>query len=71
MPASQRSKIHIILDIIDMLEKKIGKPVPKEEIVVAAEEQGLKADTTEELIRRLKSEGSIFEPKINYIEKIR
>ena len=69
--ASQRSKIHIILDIIDELEKKIGKPVPKEEIIAAAEDQGLKAETTEDLLRRLKSEGSIFEPKLNYVESIK
>jgi replicative DNA helicase Mcm len=69
--ASQRSKIHILLDIIDMLEKKIGKPVPKEEIIVAAEEQGIKVNDTEELLRRLKTEGSIFEPRINYVERIR
>jgi replicative DNA helicase Mcm len=69
--ASQRSKIHILLDIIDMLEKKIGKPVPKEEIIAAAEDQGLKAETTEDLLRRLKSEGSIFEPKLNYVESIK
>ncbi len=71
VPASQRSKIHTILDIIDMLEKKLGKPVPKEEIIAAAEEQGIKAGAAEELLRRLKSEGSIFEPKLNYIERIR
>jgi replicative DNA helicase Mcm len=71
LPASQRSKIHAILDIIDMLEKKLGKPVPKEEIVATAEEQGIKAGDTEELLRRLKTEGSIFEPKINYVERIR
>jgi len=69
--ASQRSKIHILLDIIDMLEKKIGKPVPKEEIIATAEEQGIKADDTEELLRRLKTEGSIFEPRINFVERIR
>ncbi len=69
--ASQRNKIHIVLDIIDMLEKKIGKPVPKEEIIAAAEDQGLKVETTEELLRRLKSEGSIFEPKLNFVESIK
>lgn len=69
--ASQRSKIHIVLDLIDMLEKKIGKPVPKEEIIAAAEEQGVKEEDVEELLRRLKIEGSIFEPKLNYIERIR
>ena len=57
--------------IIEMLEKKLGKPVPKEEIIAAAEEQGIKVQSTEDLLRRLKTEGSIFEPKINYIERIR
>ncbi|MBN2203054.1 MAG: minichromosome maintenance protein MCM [Candidatus Aenigmarchaeota archaeon] len=70
MPASQRSKIHAILDILEMLEKKLGKPVSKEEIIATAEEQGIKASTTEELLRRLKTEGSIFEPRVNYIERI-
>ena len=70
IPASQRSKIHTILDIIDILEKKLGKPVPKEEILTAAEEQGIKISDAEDLLRRLKTEGSIFEPKMNFIEKI-
>ena len=71
IPASQRSKLHIILDIIDTLEKKLGKPVPREEIIAMAEEQGIKAEDAEELLRRLKREGSIFEPKINFVERIR
>jgi replicative DNA helicase Mcm len=70
VPASQRSKIHTILDIIDVLEKKLGKPVPKEEVLTAAEEQGIKISDAEDLLRRLKTEGSIFEPKMNFIEKI-
>jgi replicative DNA helicase Mcm len=69
--ASQRSKIHTILDIIDSLEKKLGKPVAKEEIIATAEEQGIKVSDTEDLLRRLKTEGSIFEPKINFVERIR
>ncbi len=71
VPASQRSKIHTILDIIDMLEKRLGKPVPKEEIITAAEEQGIKVEDAEDILRRLKAEGSIFEPRLNYIERIR
>jgi replicative DNA helicase Mcm len=69
--ASQRSKIHILLDIIDMLEKKMGKPVPKEEVIATAEEQGIKSNDAEELLRRLKTEGSIFEPRLNFVERIR
>jgi len=67
---THRSKIHILLDIVEMLEKKMGRPVPKEEVISVAEEQGIKAEEVDELLRRLKIEGSIFEPKINYIERI-
>ncbi|MFQ6020847.1 MAG: minichromosome maintenance protein MCM [Candidatus Aenigmatarchaeota archaeon] len=71
MPSSQRTKILAILDIIDMLEKKLGKPVPKEEVIAAAEDQGIKEKDTEEFLRRLKADGSIFEPKLNYVERIK
>jgi replicative DNA helicase Mcm len=68
---SQRKRIFEILDILDMLEVKLGKPVPKEEILAAAEDQGIKAEEAEELVRRLKTEGTIFEPKLNHFERIK
>jgi len=69
--ASQRSKIYMILDIMDMLEAKLGKPVPKDEILAAAQDQGIEAKDTEDILRRLKTEGSIFEPKMNFFERIK
>lgn len=68
MAASQRSKIRILLDIIDELEKEIGKEVPVDEIMRRAEEEGLK--DAENLLFRLKKEGIIYEPKAGFIKKV-
>ncbi len=67
-PSSQRSKIMTLLNIIDRLEREHGKQVHIEDIVAAAEEEGLK--DVEDLIQKLKREGMVFEPKQNYIQKI-
>jgi len=70
--ASQRSKIYTILDIIETLEKQLGtRQIPKEEVVAMAEERGFSAEETEDHLRRLRSEGFIFEPKVNFVEKIK
>ncbi len=66
--SSQRSKIRAILDIIDRLEKEFGKQIPKEEIIAAAEEEGLR--DVEDLIQKLKREGMLFEPRHNMIQKV-
>jgi len=70
-PSSVRKSITTILDIIEELEKHLGKTIPKEEIIAAAEDRGIKSKDAEELLRRLKTEGSIFEPKINFVERIK
>jgi replicative DNA helicase Mcm len=67
-PSSQRSKIRKLMDIIDRLEREIGKQIPKEDIIALAEDEGLK--DAEELLQRLKREGLIFEPKPNMIQKV-
>ncbi len=69
-PSSQRSKIHIILDIIERLEKQIGKQIPKEEVIVTAQDEGIKETEVEDLLQRLKREGLLFEPKPNFIQRI-
>ena len=67
--ASQRSKINKILDILRILEKELGKPVAKEEILAAAQEEAIDAATAEETLSRLKREGMIFEPKFNFLQR--
>jgi len=68
--SSQRSKIHRILDIIDSLEKELGKQIPKEDIIAQAEDQGIKANDIEEVLNRLKREGTVFEPRQNFVQKV-
>jgi len=66
--SSQRSKIRIILDIIEELTEAIGKNVPVEEVIRKGKEQGV--ERTEDIIKRMKEEGLIFEPKPRVIQKI-
>ncbi len=66
--SSQRSKIRILMDVIEALEKRIGKQIPKEDIIAEAEDHGLKG--VDEMIQKMKSEGMLFEPKHNVIQKL-
>ncbi|TRZ54657.1 AAA family ATPase, partial [archaeon] len=66
--SSQRSKIRILLDVIEALEKRIGKQIPKEDIIAEAEDHGLKG--VDDMIQKMKSEGMLFEPKHNMIQKL-
>nr|MBI4156948.1 minichromosome maintenance protein MCM [Candidatus Woesearchaeota archaeon] len=70
IPASQRSRIFAVREIIRDLEEKVGKSVPMEEIISAAEEKGITVDQVEEVIERLKREGSLYEPKKGLISSI-
>jgi len=68
--STQRTKIHMLLDIIEMLEKKLGRPVPKDEVMAEAQEEGLSVKTAEEILDRLKKEGFTFEPKTGFVQRI-
>jgi len=70
MPASQRSKIITVKEIIIDIENKIGKVIPLEDIVLAAEEKGLSDSDVEEVIQKLKRSGDVFEPKRGFISRI-
>jgi len=68
MTSSQRSKIRIVLDVIDELTKIIGKTIPVEEIARRAREEGV--EDIDEILKGMKNEGLIFEPRPNFIQKI-
>ncbi len=68
--ANQRSRISVIREIIDHLEKKVGKSIPIEDIVTEAGEKGLSESQVEEVIERFKREGYIFEPKRGQLSKL-
>ena len=64
----QRSKIRIIQDIIAELQKEVGKEVAISDIEAQAQEQGVEAEKTKEIVKRLKNEGMIYEPKPGYVK---
>ena len=68
--ATERSRIRIVLDVIDELEKALGKNIPKEEIVRRAKEQGVDAFSIEKILNELKNKGDIFEPKSGILQKM-
>ncbi len=68
VPAGKRKKIHQVIEIIENLQKSM-KEVPTEDVKAAAEEQGI--ENSDEIIEKLKSEGTLFEPRIGFIKKAR
>ena len=69
MSSTQRSKIRIVLDLIDELQSTIGgKTIPLDELVKRAKEQNVM--DIEQIIRKMKDEGMVFEPRSGFIQKI-
>ncbi|MFB6088952.1 MAG: LAGLIDADG family homing endonuclease, partial [Candidatus Aenigmatarchaeota archaeon] len=67
-PGSQRSKIRVVMDLMDELEDEMGKNIPIEDLVAALEEEGL--SNADKIIREMKQKGMIFEPRPGHIQKI-
>lgn len=70
VPSSQRSKIMLLIDIIERLEKEVGRPLSKDDVIAEAEAAGIPSKEAEELLQRLKREGMVFEPKQGFVQKI-
>ncbi|MBU2639752.1 MAG: ATP-binding protein [Nanoarchaeota archaeon] len=68
--ASERGKILSVREIINELDKKVGKEIPIEDILAEAAEKGINEDKVNESIEKLKRSGEIFQPKQNFISKI-
>jgi replicative DNA helicase Mcm len=68
--AVQRSRIRIILDIIEELTASVGKNVPKDEIVRRARSQGIDEFSIEKILTELKNNGTIFEPHHGVVQKV-
>ena len=69
--ASQRSNIVIIKDIINDLEKAIGKIIPEEDIIRESEIKGVGEEKANEIINRLVRTGDLFNPKNGFVSKVR
>ena len=68
-PTSKRNMIRAILNIIEKLEKTIGKPVPLDEIQAEAENEGIGRRDLDEILTGLKRDGTLFEPKVGHLQK--
>ncbi len=66
-PASERSKIRIILDIIDKLSA-VKKEISLDELRSSARGDGV--DEVDEIIERLKTQGLLFEPSPGFVQKV-
>ena len=65
---SQRSKIFKVRDIIDELESKVGKMIPREELEKELGEELSKSEI-DDAITKLEINGVIFKPQKGYIQK--
>jgi len=66
--ATKRRRISVILEILEKLQKEIGKEVFIEDLKAEAENQGIEG--AEEIIDRLTREGQIFQPKPGFVRKV-
>jgi replicative DNA helicase Mcm len=65
--STERSKIRIVMDIINELSQKT-KEIPVSELQKAAKKEGL--EDIDEVIEKLKREGMLFEPNPGYVQKV-
>lgn len=65
--SAERSRIRIVLDIIDEMSLT-KKELLVEEIFKAAKKEGV--DDVEEVLEKLKREGMLFEPSPGYVQKV-
>ena len=66
--SAQRSKIRIMLDVIEELGKTFGKEIPTDEIIRRAKEQNV--DDAEEILRKMQYEGIVYSPRTGFISKV-
>jgi replicative DNA helicase Mcm len=65
---AQRSKIRVVLDLIDELSLVYGKNVPLQELISRAREAGV--DGVEGILRKMQREGIVFSPKVGFLRKV-
>ncbi|MBU0666771.1 MAG: minichromosome maintenance protein MCM [Nanoarchaeota archaeon] len=68
--ASERSHIAVVREIINDLEKAIGKTIPVEDVIREAEIKGVNSEKVEDVLEKLKRKGDIFSPRQGLISKI-
>ena len=68
-PASKRNKIHIVKEVLEELEEKLGKLIPMEELEKAIGEK-MPADVLTETIDKLVRAGDLFRPRRGYLQRM-
>ncbi len=64
---SQRDKIKTLRNIIREIEAEHSGMAPKEEVFTRAAEQGFEKEYVDELIKRLKTQGELYEPTPEHV----
>lgn len=67
---TERSKILIVREVIDNLEKELGKMIDIERILQECESKGISKDHAEEIIEKMKRKGDFYEPKKGHLAKM-
>jgi len=70
IPASQRSHISTVKEIINELEDKLGKTIPIDDVIEEAKNKGIAEEKVEEVLEKLKRVGEVFEPRRGFISRI-
>ncbi len=68
-PASKRNKIHIVKEILEDLENRLGKLIPQEELEKAGEGK-ISKEELEEAVDKLVRAGDLFRPRRGYIQRM-
>jgi|TARA_Y100000310_G_C20691767_1_gene822747 replicative DNA helicase Mcm len=70
IPASQRSHISVVKEIINDLESKVGKSIPIDDVIEEAKNKGIEEAKAEEVLEKLRRVGEVFEPRRGFLSKI-
>lgn len=70
MTTTERSKIIVVRELIDEMEKTEGKEIEVEKLLKVCEEKGISKDHAYEIITKMLRKGDLFEPKRGVISKI-
>ena len=69
-PMSIRTKMEKIIDILNDLESEYGKEVSLQKLQEEATAEGIDEKTFTRLIKQLRDEGMLYEPKTGYIGRV-
>ncbi|VVB79603.1 Minichromosome maintenance protein MCM [uncultured archaeon] len=68
-PASKRNKIHIVKEILEDLENRLGKLIPEEEVEKASDGK-ITASELEEVMDKLVRAGDLFRPRKGFVQRM-